>query len=724
MGENKNKGQTAGPNDPTIGDVQPNDPQIADSESEFLVVEGETRTIPPKKPSVTKPPKKKQVSLKSLRKGQRLGAYVIDGFLGRGGMGVVYKAKDPNLDIDVAIKTMIGDSASKAMKLRFIDEGRAVAKLKHPNIVGVKKTGYVKSEDGELIYIAMDFIKGKDLSKIIDEDELGSNAFERSRNSAELMSKVARALDYAHSKKIIHRDVKPENILVDEEGEPYLTDFGLARIVREQEKRLTKSHEVMGTPKYMSPEQAASTKEADRRTDVWALGAIMYEILTGVAPFDGTTPLNVLAKIMKDDPVQPRKLDNRIDKDIETITMKALEKELEKRYQTAGELAEELERYMRGDPIKARPVGFLGRQVRKAKRQPAKYGSIAAGLLAIAVAAPLTIQAMGKASEAEEQRQEESARAKKADAKAKELEEKRQKERERKEKFEAIRKQAMPFYQNGKNIFDEMQTAKRDKSWDAVGKYQKQSLEELAKAIDIIEELPAEYNIPNAFYLRGKILKEQGKIDAADKDLSKTIELQPQNALALYEKAMLLVVKNENLVTEDDISKAKKQYDKLVKLGIAKDKANLVKAVIHYYKGEHEEAFNLLNSLISNNSRHGEALFQRARNYLKTNSMEAAIKDYEICVELNDRDWQSHNSLAVCYSMTRQFKDANEHYEKTIELNPKFPIAYENFGRVLYEQRKFQEAIDTWQKSLDHYSKEEDKARVQQLIGIAEQQIK
>lgn len=286
----------------------------------------------------------------SKKKPERISRYTIIRELGRGSMGRVYLARDPGLDRDVAIKTMIaGEDASEYAIERFALEARSYGKLQHPHIVGVHEI----SREGAVYYMVMDYIPGRTLRETIFEKRL---AFER---SAEIIRDVARALDFVHEKGIVHRDIKPGNIIVRDDASICLMDFGLARNLQ-SDSSLTRTGQIVGTPLYLSPEQAEGEKDRiDVRSDIYSLGAVFYEMLTGKPPVEGDTLLRIVHMVLEEEPTPPANLDPSIPGDLEIICRKAMFKEPENRYQTAGELADDLTRYLEHNPIKARPPTLL-----------------------------------------------------------------------------------------------------------------------------------------------------------------------------------------------------------------------------------------------------------------------------------------------------------------------------------------------------------------------------
>ncbi len=287
------------------------------------------------------------------------GDYELLDEIARGGMGVVYKARQVNLNRTVALKMILaGQLANDSDVKRFYAEAEAAARLDHPGIVPIFEIG---QHDGQH-YFSMAFIEGESLAKRITNSPLPP------RDAAEMLKKVADAVEFAHQKGIIHRDLKPANVLLDAKGQPKVTDFGLAKQTQ-GDSGLTGSGQILGTPSYMPPEQAAGRMDQVGPTaDVYSLGAILYCLVTGRPPFQAASPIDTLRQVVEQEPVPPRQLNPLVPLDLETIALKCLEKEPHRRYAKAAELAEELSRFLRGEPILARPVGTVERTWRWCKR--------------------------------------------------------------------------------------------------------------------------------------------------------------------------------------------------------------------------------------------------------------------------------------------------------------------------------------------------------------------
>jgi serine/threonine protein kinase/Tfp pilus assembly protein PilF len=305
------------------------------------------------------------------------GDYELLEEIGRGGQGVVYRARQKSLNRTVALKVIgLGPWATEAHLKRFRREAEAAASLEHPCIVPIYEVG---ERDGSC-YFSMRLVEGGQLDKIVGSELMPV------RKAAELIAKLARTLHYAHQHGVLHRDVKPGNILLDSKGEPHLTDFGLARLV-ETESTVTRTLEVLGTPSYMAPEQATGNNaKLTSATDVYGLGAVLYQLLTGHPPFAGGTTYETIRLLLETEPRQPCLLNPKIDRDLSTICLKCLEKDPRRRYPSALALAEDLEHWLKHEPIQARHTGIFARGKKWVRRNPTS-ALLAASLMALATTA-------------------------------------------------------------------------------------------------------------------------------------------------------------------------------------------------------------------------------------------------------------------------------------------------------------------------------------------------
>jgi serine/threonine-protein kinase len=314
------------------------------------------------------------------------GDYELLEEIARGGMGIVYKARQISLNRMVALKMILAGSFASSRDIqRFRTEAEAAANLDHPHIVPIHEVG---EHDGKQYY-SMKFVEGTSLSGHVRSDP---------RKEAEGMVAVIRAVHHAHQRGVLHRDLKPSNVLVDSQGKRLVTDFGLAKRLTTSGGSFTETGQVLGTPRYMAPEQAAGRKDLTVAADIYSLGAILYERLTGQTPFTGDDALTLLRQARESAPPRPSTIQAGFDRDLETIVLKCLEKEPGRRYSSAEALADDLDRWLRGEPILARPVGQLERSLLWARRNPVLAATGSLSILALLMVAILSSIAASQAA--------------------------------------------------------------------------------------------------------------------------------------------------------------------------------------------------------------------------------------------------------------------------------------------------------------------------------------
>jgi tRNA A-37 threonylcarbamoyl transferase component Bud32 len=308
------------------------------------------------------------------------GDYEILEEIARGGMGVVYKARQVSLDRTVALKMILaGQLASDSAVERFYTEAKAAANLQHPNIVAIHEIGRHEGQH----YFSMDYVEGRSLAQLVRDFSLPA------AKAASYVKTIAEAIEFAHRQGTLHRDLKPSNILIDSSDQPRVTDFGLAKQIEASAGQLTATGSLMGTPSYMSPEQAgAHGGKVGPASDVYSLGGVLYELVTGRPPFLGETLAATLNQVLNTEPVSPRMLNSRVPRDLETICLKCLEKSADHRYRSAGELADDLGRFLAGEPVHARPAGRVRRTAAWVRKRPWSVSAgIALALLLVACGA-------------------------------------------------------------------------------------------------------------------------------------------------------------------------------------------------------------------------------------------------------------------------------------------------------------------------------------------------
>jgi eukaryotic-like serine/threonine-protein kinase len=316
---------------------------------------------------------------------RELGKFELLFEVGRGGMGVVFKARQMDLDRIVALKMILGSQLqSQDVIKRFHNEARAAAAVSHPNITAVYEAGELLGQP----YMAMQYIDGPSLAGRLRHGLLPPEL------AARTVAAVARAVEHLHSRGFIHRDLKPSNVLLDPQGQPYVTDFGLVKML-EGNSHKTTTGSILGTPSYMAPEQASGhTAEVGPRSDIYSLGAILYECLTGRPPFLEATPLETLVQVMEGEPPRPRELNPHLPRDLEAICLRCLEKAPERRYATAAAVADNLEHFLNDEPVEGPTAGLWPRLTRWARREPSLVSRLTT-LVAIVVLIQVNYHAAG-----------------------------------------------------------------------------------------------------------------------------------------------------------------------------------------------------------------------------------------------------------------------------------------------------------------------------------------
>jgi WD40 repeat protein/predicted Ser/Thr protein kinase len=319
-------------------------------------------------------PIRKEQPCSELKLPCRFGDYELLSLLGEGGMGVVYRARQSTPDRIVALKIIRPDRLATAVSgqqqkviERFRAEAQAVAQLEHDNILPLYDVGEINGRP----FFSMRHVEGRGLEEVLRNGPMPDLA------AAAILEPVARAVHYAHSRGLVHRDIKPRNILLDGNGRPYVTDFGLAKSLASGQE-LTQTLEVLGTPAYMSPEQALGQSELGPATDIYSQGATLYELITGRPPFRAASVAETLRQVIHDEPVSPRRLNPAVHRDLETICLKCLQKEPRHRIESAAQLADELQRFQRGEPILSRPISFTARGASWCRRNPQQAGLVLA----------------------------------------------------------------------------------------------------------------------------------------------------------------------------------------------------------------------------------------------------------------------------------------------------------------------------------------------------------
>ncbi len=677
-------------------------------------------------------------SAPEVRTGESFGKYEILEELGRGGMGIVYKAFDPELKRTVALKMLIGDqnANSQTQVERFIREARAAAKLKHPNIVNIYDFG----EETGKHYFTMDFVKGTSLEDALaDREKHGLSP----RRTIEIVRDIANALAYAHSEGIIHRDIKPANILLDSGGKPYLTDFGLAKEVESPEKSLTMTGYLMGTPYYMSPEQAQGEKDLDARSDVFSLGAVMYEALADRKPFTGTQVYEILDSVVKSDPPAPRSISRLVHRDIETICMKCLEKEKHRRYQSAKELSEDISRFLEGEPILARSTGIATRVWKKAKRNKLAFVAVSISvLILLAVAASILVsraRTVGRIETLLGQAHDEFEGGNFTESRALcekvlelsphnlealfirkecrlEIDKRDKKLREEKEAAEQVAREKEDAKQRrdkAQAILDQFDhtTYNNDKiracddalqidptfglAWQEKG-LAHLALKDYDKAFDCfttaIELSP---KLAMSYWGRARInLQIRNRPKDSERDVEIFEKINPEKHLTFCLKG-LLEYKRNNITT------AIKYYAKAIELNPDFNIAYWYRATVYTAQGKYTEAIQDLTEAIRIKPVDALYYIARAHNYDLTGQYRKAIPDLSKAIEIGPESDNGYYLRGWMHYKAGDYVSALPDFSKAIEMNPRLALAYFYRGEIHVNAGELDKALDDFDKVIN-----------------------
>ncbi|MFH1226517.1 MAG: tetratricopeptide repeat protein [Planctomycetota bacterium] len=634
------------------------------------------------------------------------GKYTIEKKLGQGGMGAVYLALDPALNRRVALKIITSNDPE--LLERFQREASAVAKLKHSNIIQVYETGTVPTGGSALNkqhYFTMDYIEGVSMEKLIaTPDKTGI------QDIARIIQQVASALHYAHSQGIIHRDIKPANILITKQGQAYIADFGLAKQLTGLDRSLTITGTAVGTPNYMSPEQAQGKKdEIGPRSDIFSLGATMYHCLTGRMAFDGNELYEVFSKVINVDPPGPSSIIKIIPKDLETICMKCLNKDKARRYQTAEELAQDLKRYLEGEAIAARPVSVITKFRLKVTKNKTASLSIAGAIVILAVVAiSLLVSSSNKrqliaryrqeANQAFDKNQFDQARAicnkllvlSPGDEAIKDILIKCEtiiNEREAKKQQEEA--QAKEAAAQAQRIVDLRAQAKAAlaKADGAPTPDQKIQIAQEALAIDP--------TFGDAYQVIGYAHKDKKKWDKAYDYFTKAIKATPTLAYSYYARAEII----ENIYGKP--KEAIPDLEKVLELDPNSHIGWYAKGCIEAAKIQYDEAIKSYNKAIELYPEYGWAYINRGAAYSNKGEWDKAIADYSKGIELNPKFVTSYYNRGVAYNKKGEWDKAVADYTRTIELDPKHAGAYCGRGSVYDGKNELDKAIADYDRAIE-----------------------
>jgi tetratricopeptide (TPR) repeat protein len=611
--------------------------------------------------------------------------------LGEGGFGTVYRAYDPELERTVALKLFKFRTQTELEE--FKREAKLAARLQHPSIVSVHEFGIIDSQP----YYTMDFFEGKSLADLLDKK--GELPVEE---AFRIGITIADALSYAHENGILHRDVKPANVFIDKEGRAYIGDFGVAKQVEVAGGQATTSR-IVGTPYYMSPEQT-DCRPLDGRSDIWAIGVVLYKMLTGTYPFQGNTASDLFTKIWLNEPTPPRKHNPEVDRDTETIVLKCLEKDPARRFESAAALRDDMQRRLKGEPIKARPIGAPEKLWRRIKRHKTASVSIAVALIAlIVIVAVLWHQSAAR----EEELEARNARAARLFKDAKQA----FKDREYEIALGLVSETLAltPGNKEGQKL---------KALCDGKIKEKRRREEARKRAEEIIKELPMAATLDKKLQIlrdaiaadptwlsprvkKGEFLKDAGRHVEALKAFDEAIEIAISGgdtngeAACFFYKAMIYWQREE-------YQKALPFFSKVLQLmpGVRNPKTLYAQAAGAYFKRRYKEAANLLEEALRLDSKFADAYNSRGMILYAQGKLKEAIADYMRAIKLKPHFW-FYDNCGVARRDKGDLDGAIDDFFKAIELNPKDPRVYINRGIAYHIKSELDKAIADFSKACE-----------------------
>jgi len=641
------------------------------------------------------------------------GRYRIIRMIGKGGMGAVYLAHDEILDVDVALKVLRYEELSGEEEVaRFLREARSAAILDHPNIVRVLNAGF---DERGYPFIAMQFIKGNSLDRLIRERREAGKAKTRlsDRRLVQIFCDVASALAYAHKKGIIHRDIKPGNVLVSEDGRAYLVDFGLARRVgggRRAGSFLTVSGALLGTPDYMSPEQAeGKASQATPASDIFSFGAMMYHAFCGRPPFHADNMWSTLTKILNEEPVLPRKLNPAIHPDLDAIIMRCLEKDPRRRYRDGAELLSDLRRHLRGEPVSARPVGSLSILLRRLKKHKAALVA-ATSLLALVIV--VLLLSMRHSSQ-----QQQKLNLRRKEAKILLTKAKQAFKQGRYEEALALVSESL-----GKHKTREAELLKQkcnQKIAEArMRRQRRKKAEELLKTLELAGTLKQKLDIlDEAIRLcpdwqelhirKGKLLHRAGRFKEAltefrrALDVAKKRDNAAEQALAHFHMGLIFCRRYLATLKEQEgrtelLNTALRHFGKIGELlpGVQNEYTLFSEAAhAHFLHRNPDSALELYSKALKMNSNFAIAYLLRALCWQDKGEFEKALADYNRVIELEPEWLVAYLNRAHCKKRIGKVSEALNDLTELLQKHPTFLKAYVQRSNILREQGRYDEAI-------------------------------
>ncbi|MBI3724576.1 tetratricopeptide repeat protein [bacterium] len=620
--------------------------------------------------------------------GERIGRYVVQGELGRGGMGVVYRALDTELRRPVALKMVLDPSRAGAAEIaRFRREAAACAQLRHPGIVSVFEVG----EHEKRPYLVMELVVGESFESLL------SKAAMPPKKVAEIVRGVALALEHAHERGVIHRDVKPQNVIVDRAGAPHLMDFGLARSLAAT-AQLTATGDVLGTPAYMAPEQAEGTPgDHGPWTDVYALGAVLFRGLTGRPPFEAASVQALLWQVISKEPVSPRKINAQVHPDLETIALRCLAKEKERRLPSARFVADELGRYLEGVPILSRPMGGVERArvwVGRNRKLALAFATAGLAVVLAAVAVPLWLSSDQEARRLRKiEEDQRAAQTLVSDARAHYV---------ARDFAAAVRDCSLAL---------ERDPSSKAALLSRASTYY--AMEELDLAIsDASRVIEIDGDCAEALALRASSLRRKGDHAGAVTDWKRVVDLDPRSARSLWNLASArYAVRDYDRAIEEasrsialqpsaepfairalaraqkgDLDGAVADCDRAVELGPSQAGAWYFCGDVRLVAKDYARAIDAYTKAVALDPKLVEAWNNRGAARQKVGDVDGALYDLSRAVELDPHAAHRFCGRAIAWDAKKDYAHAIEDYTRAIELDPKSALAWDNRGLDRLEQ--------------------------------------
>ncbi len=634
-----------------------------------------------------------EVLLRLRVPGALFGKYVLVSSIGSGGMGAVHRAWDTELSRWVALK-MLSESEDKESRARFVREARAVAGLDHPGIIPVYEAGQVEGD----FYIAMKLIEGSSLRGMRPKPH----------EAAKLLRDAARAVHAAHERGIIHRDLKPANLLLESSGRIYVSDFGIAHEIR-VDTRLTASGCLLGTPAYMAPEQArGELAQIGAPTDVYSLGVTLYELLAGGPPFQDENLYELMKRVIEEDPVRVRTLSPELDVDLETIVMRCLEKEPARRYPTALALAEDLERYLAGEPVAARSPGLPYHLKKRLGKNPLRTISLGVAIIGLA-AAVVVLSLRLVSSRAERAVQEQHALQLKAA-----IQKETRLKRNIAEASELLRR-ALEQVKDAKALW-RVRTSRREQ-WERL----------FDSALEITDAAIAKYpDLPGGPYTRGEILQARGRWSEAIDALTRAIELEPTLPEAWYRRGLChLELYSQALSEQPSDSSTRKasssEASRRARAAPHKQRAladlrrhavlrgrkddpesRYAQAAISYAEGRYEEAEQLCDRILAETQTDEGVWLLRANVQSARKEYAAAIRTVDTLVSsVMPQCAEAYHVRGVARMGLSEIAEARNDFAKALNLDPKASCARVDLGWACGELGDYAGEIEACTKAIE-----------------------